>query len=258
LDCLTPLLQSLRQDPSSGTAAARRALSLLQLDAPLTGERRIADRDGDVVRFSMERSSFDRVENTRLARYVRDFLLEPKPPEPESISTLLQKDLEISKLRLIECREPRDRDVWLHSLLNVARTLNPYLPPAEAQSVWARFAAAPCFATLRDFQRRWITLFAAVAARDGARSAALATELLATQADLTRDAREYLLMAGMTGYLASNDPQRAKALWTQYEDQIRGAAKPVFRLLRCHAERGTGGEVNDAACAAAFAAYAED
>ena len=64
LDCLTPLIQSLRQDPSSGTAAARRALSLLQLDAPLTGERRIADRDGDVVRFSMERSSFDRVDAT--------------------------------------------------------------------------------------------------------------------------------------------------------------------------------------------------
>jgi len=91
-------------------------------------------------------------------------------PEPESIATLLQKDLEVSKLRLIECREPRDQDVWLHSLINVARTLNPYLPPAQAQAVWARFSAAPCFATLRDFQRRWITLFAAVAARDGARS----------------------------------------------------------------------------------------
>jgi len=64
-------------------------------------------------------------------------------------------------------------------------------------------------------------------------------------------------MAAMTGYLASGEPQRAKALWTQYEDRIRGAAKPVFRLLRCHAERGTQGEVNAAACAAAFAAYAE-
>ena len=201
-------------------------------------------------------ASFERVENTRLARYARDFLLMPKPPEPESISTLLQKDLEVAKLRLIECREPRDRDVWLHSLINVARTLNPYLPPAEAQAAWARFVAAPCFATLRDFQRGWISLFAAVAARDGARSGALAAELLATQGDLSRDAREYLLLAGMTGYLASGDPQRALSLWKQYEDQIRGAAKPVFRLLRCHAERGTAGAVDAAACAAAFAPYA--
>jgi spermidine synthase len=195
--------------------------------------------------------AFERVENTRLARYARDFFLNPKPPEPESVTTLLQKDLEIAKLRLIECREPRDQDVWLHSLINVARTLNPYLPPAESQAVWQRFAAAPCFASLRDFQRRWIGLFAAVAARDGARAAALADELLATQSELSRDAREYLLMAAMSGYLASDDPRRAKELWDQYEDRVRGPARPVFRLLRCHAERG-----DEAACAAAFAPYA--
>ena len=196
--------------------------------------------------------TFERVENTRLARYARDFLLKPKPPEPEGIATLLQKDLELSKLRLIECREPKEQDVWLHSAINLARTVNPYLPPAEAQAVWARIAAAPCFATLRDFQRRWIMLFAAVGKRDAVRSAALASELLASQTELSRDAREYLLMAGMTGHIAAGNPQRAKDLWEKYEDQIRGAGKPVFRLLRCHAERG-----DDAACAAAFRAYAD-
>ncbi|MEK6243064.1 MAG: spermidine synthase [Pseudomonadota bacterium] len=196
-------------------------------------------------------ATFERVENTRLARYARDFLLKPKPPEPEGTAALLQKDLELSKLRLIECREPKEQDVWLHSLINVARTVNPYLPPVEAQAVWAHIAAAPCFATLRDFQRRWIMLFAAVGLRDAARSAELASELLASQTELSRDAREYLLMAGMTGHIAAGNPRRAKDLWKKYEDQIRSAAKPVFRLLRCHAERG-----DDAACAAAFAAYA--
>ena len=96
-------------------------------------------------------------------------------------------------------------------------------------------------------------LFSAVAARDGARSAALASELLTTQTELGGDAREYLMMAGMAGYLASGDPGRAKALWKQYGDRLRGASRPVFRLLRCHAERG-----DEAACAAVFAAYAED
>jgi predicted membrane-bound spermidine synthase len=196
-------------------------------------------------------ATFERVENTRLARYARDFLLDPMPPEPEGIPTLLQKDLELSKLRLIECREPRDQDVWLHSMINVARTVNPYLPPAEAQAVWARYAAAPCFAALRDFQRNWIKLFAAVGARDAAASANLASELLASQTELSRDAREYLLTAGMAGHIAAGNPQRAKELWNSYEDQIRGAGRPVFRLLRCHAERG-----DEAACAAAFAAYA--
>ena len=195
-------------------------------------------------------ATFERIEYTRLARYAHDFLLSAKPPEPEGIATLLQKDLEISRLRLIECRAPKEQDVWLHSLLNVARTLNPYLPPAEAQAVWARIAAAPCFSALHEFQRQWIMLFAAVGMRDAVRSGALATGLLASQTELSRDAREYLLLAGMTGHLAAGNPQGAKELWKKYEDQIRGAGKPVFRLLRCHAERG-----DYAACAAAFAAY---
>jgi hypothetical protein len=196
--------------------------------------------------------AFERVENTRLARYARDFLLQRAAPEPEAISTLLQKDLELAKLRLIECREPREQDVWLHSLIHIARTLNPYLPPAETDAVWARFAAAPCFATLHEFQRRWLMLFAAVGLRDAARSAALASELLASQPELSKDAREYLLMAGMTGDIAAGHPQRARELWDKYRDQIRGAATPVFRLLRCHAAHG-----DESDCAAAFAPYGE-
>ena len=118
--------------------------------------------------------------------------------------------------------------------------------------MWARFAAAPCFAALRAFQRNWIGLFAAVAARDAARSAALAAGLLATEPAANANAREYLMMAGMAGYLASGDPVRAKALWNKYHEGVRGAASPVFRLLRCHAEQG-----DAAACAADFASYAE-
>ncbi len=196
--------------------------------------------------------NFERIENTRLARYARDFLLSPRPPEPVAIPTLLQKDLEVAKLRLIECREPREQDIWLHSLLNVARILNPFLPPEEAAAVWSRFMAAPCYGTLRDFQRNWIALFAALAARDGKRAAALAGELLATQADLSRDATEYLIVAGMAGHLAAGQPQAAKALWSKHEADLRATGKPLLRLLRCHAERG-----DKAACAAAFAAYAD-
>src|SRR5688572_22558700 len=50
--------------------------------------------------------AFDRVENARLAWYARDFLLRPRAPVPESVPRELQKDLELVKLRLIECREP--------------------------------------------------------------------------------------------------------------------------------------------------------
>jgi predicted membrane-bound spermidine synthase len=193
--------------------------------------------------------AFERIENTRAARYARDFLIAPHAPEPDRTGTLLQKDLELVKIRLLECREPRDLDVWLHSLVHVARTINPYLPAREAEEVWARIAAAPCHGALLEFQRRWVALFRAVALRDATRMAELASGLLATQSDLGSDAREYLLMAGMAGYVAANAPEHARTLWGYYAERIpRGASRTLFRLLRCHAEPG-----DAAACAAAFA-----
>ena len=75
--------------------------------------------------------AFERVENTRLAWYARDFLLRNRSPVPESVPRELQKDLELVKLRLLECREPRELDVWLHSAIRVAKALNPYLAPDD-------------------------------------------------------------------------------------------------------------------------------
>ena len=82
--------------------------------------------------------AFDRVESTRLAWYAREFLVAPRSPAPESVPTQLQKDLELVKLRLMECRDPRELDVWLHSAMRVARAINPYLAPDDAGAVWQR------------------------------------------------------------------------------------------------------------------------
>ena len=153
-------------------------------------------------------------------------------------------------LRLIECREPRERDVWLHGVLRVAQEMNPYLPVGETLRVWDLMIESPCFGTLHEFQRRWLRLFRAVGARDTVRMAELGALLLATQAELSNDAREYLLMASMTGYLAGRQHQHAGQLWHWYADRIpRAASKPAFRLLRCHAAAG-----DTQSCADAFAA----
>ena len=128
--------------------------------------------------------------------------------------------------------------------------MNPYLPPEEAAAVWSRFQSSACYGTLRDFQRRWIDLYGAVGARDAKRMAALASELLATQ-EVGREAREYLVVAGMAGYLAAGQPGEARALWLRHESGLRNIGRPLLRLLRCHAEAG-----DRRACAAAFAAYA--
>ncbi|MDW8468317.1 MAG: hypothetical protein RML56_04190 [Burkholderiales bacterium] len=195
--------------------------------------------------------AFQRIENTRLARYARDYLLAPVAPPPERIGSALQKDLELVKLRLLECRAPRDGDVWLHALLQVARQMNPFLAAEEARAVWARIQGSPCHAALFAFQRRWIALLAALGARDGASIAAQAETLLATQLDLSAESREFLLAAAMAGALAAGDPARARRHWALYAPRLPRAVRgePLMRLLRCHAARGEGRD-----CAAVFAA----
>jgi hypothetical protein len=192
--------------------------------------------------------AFERVENTRLAWYARDFLLRPRAPVPENVPRDLQKDLELVKLRLIECRDPHELDIWLHSAIRVAKALNPYLAPDDAGAVWARIMGAPCYARLQDFQRRWLTLFQTIGARNAARMAELASSLLGTQEELLLDAREYLLLAGLAGYLASGDKPKALELWGSHSTAVR-VSRPAFRMLRCHLDR--------ASCVAAFRAHAE-
>ena len=192
--------------------------------------------------------AFDRVENARLAWYARDFLLRPRAPLPESVPRELQKDLELMKLRLLDCREPRELDLWLHSAMRVAKAINPYLAPDDLAPVWARIMGSPCYVDLQDFQRRWLALFQAVGARNAARMAELAAPLIGGEQPLIADAREYLLLVALTGYVASGDKAKALALWKTYGSGTR-AGRPAFRLLRCHAEPVT--------CAEAFRSYAE-
>lgn len=194
--------------------------------------------------------AFERVENTRVAWYARNFLASPRTIDPESIPTPLQKDLELLKLRLVECRQPRELDAWLNSALHVAKAINPYLSADDAGSVWLRFARSPCFADLYDFQKTWLALFRAVGARDLPRMAELGSRLLASERPYGSEAREYLLLSAMSGYLATGRAERALQLWDEHAKSLPRPATPAFRLLRCHAQR-----FDLPACAAEFQAY---
>jgi spermidine synthase len=229
--------------------SAADVVGLLNLDVPLL-ELLEPSRSRRPVNPLFEGAyAFERVENTRLAWYARNFLASPRTPVPEAVPTQLQKDLELVKLRLLECRQPRELDVWLHSALRVARALNPYLAPDDAGAVWMRIIASPCYGRLLEFQRRWILLFRAIALREGARMAEHGSQLLVTQTEVSSEVREFLLMAAMGGHLAGADRQAALELWRKHGGQIRSAASPAWRLLRCHAEA--------ASCADDFRAYAE-
>jgi hypothetical protein len=153
------------------------------------------------------------------------------------VPTWLQKDLEILRVRLMECRQPNELDVWLHSALRVAQATTPYLSPNDLNAVWPAFMVSRCYRSLNGLQRRWLTLFRAVAARDAPAMAAIGEELLATQRELSNEAREYLLLAALTGHVAGGEPARAATLWEAQKKQIRNSGAPPFRLLLCHADR---------------------
>ena len=193
--------------------------------------------------------AFERVEYSRLAWYARDFLISPRLPAPEGVPAQLQKDLELVKLRLLECHDPRDLDAWLTAALRVAKAVNPYLAPDDAGPIWQRIAQTRCYAGLHPFQRRWLALFRATALRDAARMAEHAGALLSEQKGLSNEVREYLVLAAMTGLIASKRPAEALAVWDANKLHIRTAASPAFRLLRCHAAPQS--------CADEFASYRE-
>jgi len=228
--------------------SATELVALLNADIPLLEMLEPSRSRRPVNPLFQGAHAFERVENARLAWYARDFLVGPRRPAPESIPTPLQKDLDLVRLRLLECREPREFDSWTHSVLRVAKLLNPHLAPEDAGAVWARIQASPCYPSLRESQREWLQLLRAIAARDAARMADLAERILATQGGLGAEAREYLVMAAMAGRIAAREPRKALELWNEESSRLR-LTTPAFRLLRCHAER--------AGCAAAFSAYAE-
>jgi len=175
------------------------------------------------------------LELTRRARYARDFLLLPTPPEPVAIPRPFQKDLELTRARLIDCRDPERSDIWFHSLYQLARTLNPMLSANEARTVWERIESGPCSSRVTPDERQWIDLMKAVGIRSAPDMARLAEALLAKPSDLPAGHRQYLTAAGMAGYLAQGKRAEARALWSRYPKDVDKTEDVGLRLLYAHA-----------------------
>lgn len=178
------------------------------------------------------------LELARRAGYARDYLLSSKPPEPVAIPRPFQKDLELVRARLIECRDVGRSDIWFHSLYELSRTLNPMLSAGEAKAVWDRIERAPCAAQLTADERQWVELFRAVGERSAPDMARIAETLLAKASDLPGNHRQYLLAAGMAGYLAQGKRAEAATLWNRYPADADRTGDVGLRLLYAHAFAG--------------------
>jgi len=177
----------------------------------------------------------DALEQARRASYAKDYLLSANPPEPVAIPRPYQKDLELVHARLIECRDVDRSDIWFHSLYELSRTLNPMLSADEAKAVWDRIERAPCSAQLTAAEREWIELFRAVGERASKDMARIAEALLAKDSDLPMGHRQYLIAAGMAGYLAQGKRAEAAALWDRYPADADRTADVGLRLLYANA-----------------------
>jgi hypothetical protein len=174
----------------------------------------------------------ERIELARRARYARDFLLEPKPPAPLGISAELEKNLELARLRGIECIDAQTFDIWRHSLVHVARLVNPFSDAAQAQAVWSRFERAPCHKRLAAEDRQWLALFGAVGARDAQGMARHADALLATAQELSSGHRQYLLAASLTGNILTGRLDHAQGQWDKHSPEAARSGLPLdLRLL---------------------------
>jgi spermidine synthase len=175
------------------------------------------------------------VELRRRARYALDFLLRPAPPEPVAIPRQLQKDLELIRMRLFDCRDPGRYNIWFHSLYQLVHTLNAALSPADISELWNLVDHAPCNSRISSEERQWLDLMKAVGNRDAPKMARLAEALLQKTSDLPASHRQYLMAAGMAGYLAQGKRAEARALWERYPRDADAAGDIGLRLLNAHA-----------------------
>jgi predicted membrane-bound spermidine synthase len=177
----------------------------------------------------------DAIEQARRAAYARDYLLAAKLPEPVAIPRAFQKDLELTRARLIECRDLGRSDIWFQSLYELSRTLNPMLSAADAKALWERIERSPCSAQLNADERQWMSLFRAVGERSAPDMARIAASLLTKTSDLPTGHRSYLVAAGMAGYLAQGKRPEAAALWNRYPADVDRLSDVGLRLLHAHA-----------------------
>lgn len=177
----------------------------------------------------------DRIELARRARYARDFYLAAERPLPLGIPTDLEKNLELSKMRGLDCIDAKSFDVWVQALFQVARTVNAMLDPAEADAIWSRFENAPCFKRLEPDDRTWVALFRAVGRRDAAEMSTYADGLLAQGRELSSTHKQFLLRASLAGNITLGELDRAQAAWDRHSpDALRVGLDLDLRLLRAY------------------------
>src|SRR5260221_4848302 len=109
------------------------------------------------------------------------------------------------------------------------------LPADEAGALWERIDRSACASRIGGDEREWMDLMKAVGRRDAPQMARLGESLLAKPSDLPAGHRQYLMAAGMAGYLVQGQRAQAAGPWTRYPKDVESTNDIGLRLLYAHA-----------------------
>lgn len=121
------------------------------------------------------------------------------------------------------------------SLLEAAMKINPFLPASKVSPVWDLFIRQPSYSLLSPLTQNWLALFRAVSLRDGQAMGESASQVIkaSPKGTLSEKRVEYLLTAGLTGYLAAGDFNKAQGVIDLYAQTHHPLAKmpPTLSIL---------------------------
>ena len=196
------------------------------------------------------REGYSLLQLVQSARAIRAFLVEGEESALQRMPPSLRADAQIGRRGLRGCSDPVEAQQWLGSLYTVATVVNPALGKAGSSEVWNKVASSPCFGALPPAGKAWVSLFAAVGARDAPRMAADAGKILARSDRMPKNRRGYLLSAAMSGRAGAGDWNSLPGLWERYGSEAvhgewTGGEGLMFRLLRAHSAAGVRTEATE-------------
>jgi spermidine synthase len=164
------------------------------------------------------------IELARRGAHAHEFLAGAGYPEPRGIPAQLQKDLELLRLRGLDCLDSERSDIWRQSAYQVARLVNSSLTSTAATAIWQRIEQSPCMKRLEHEDRDWFSLYSAIGRRDTTAMAAIGKRLLKSPDPLKSGQVQYLLTAALTGAIAQNEWDQAVDLWNKYAQTAAGTS----------------------------------
>jgi spermidine synthase len=183
-----------------------------------------------------------RPQRAMVARNLRELLMTGTLGPEKLLAPELALRASYMRDGLINCVDTGKRTTSFEFMFDIGTLVSSHLSPADSAQVWRAIENTKCYAGIPARDRDWIGLFRAVGNRDSREIALRAESLMAANATDILLQKEYLLAAGMTGYIVNGDKNAALSLWKKYGKALveTGKVSVQMRILVAMANENTG------------------